>query len=132
MMLRHVSTSLFLSALLHSALGFVSQTSRHAFLQKQPSLNAVALNFQSEEDASYIMQMARECAFSDTCSVEEAGIYLNDVFHVQSGCAGSALLGHEVCENQDVAAEIVANLRAKIEKGAKLRAKIEKGVTEVK
>lgn len=70
----------------------------------------------TQGDDNWLMfQQARDCASSDSCSLEAAEGYLSDVLHVQSACASGALVGNDdVCENVDVAAEIVANLRAKI------------------
>mmetsp|Transcript_59821 Transcript_59821/g.97753 ORF Transcript_59821/g.97753 Transcript_59821/m.97753 type:complete len:307 (-) Transcript_59821:25-945(-) len=81
---------------------------------------AASLDYGSEEAAFAMMQRAKECANSDTCSLEEAEEFLSSVLHIQSGCASGALVGEELCEDQDVAAEIVAGLRAKIEKGVSI------------
>jgi hypothetical protein len=70
-----------------------------------------------EDEAIFLMNRARECAFSDSCSVQDAEHYLDDVIHVQYGCAAGTIAGHALCEQQDEVAEIVAHLRAKIEKG---------------
>ena len=80
--------------------------------------NAVALlQADTEDHAAYLMHKAEECAFSDTCSVDDARTFLREVVHVQSGCAAGTLLGHELCEDQAHVAEIVSHLRAKIERG---------------
>jgi hypothetical protein len=91
-----------------------------AFTARLPSLvrSRSALNAftaRTEDDAAFLMYRARECAFSESCSVEEAEEYLNDVLRVQSGCAAGTLSSHAVCEEQDVVAEIVATLRAKVD-----------------
>jgi len=83
-----------------------------SLVRSRSALNAFAVA--TEDDAIYLMHRAQECAFSDSCSVEEAEGYLHDVLHVQSGCAAGTLSSHAVCEEQDVVAEIVANLRAKV------------------
>ena len=62
------------------------------------------------------IQLALQMKISNT-AVEDAEIFLHDVLHVQSSCASGVLMGNALCENQDSAAEIVANLRAKIEQG---------------
>merc|ERR1712130_1098986 len=100
-----------------SSLGFSpkAQKSIRAFTS-QPLPVSIAAN--SEQDAAYLMQQARDCAFSDSWrSFEEAQGYLNGVLEVRSGCAGGALVGSEVCENVDEAAMIVARLREKIANG---------------
>jgi ATP-dependent Zn protease len=91
-----------------------------AFNARMPSLagSRSALNAftaRTEDEAAFLMHKARECAFSDSCSVEEAEEYLSDVLRVQSGCAAGTLSSHVLCEEQDVVAEIVATLRAKVD-----------------
>jgi hypothetical protein len=65
-------------------------------------------------DETFLMQRAEACASSDSCSLQDARTCLDDVLHVQSGCLGKTVLG-SVCENVDAAAELVANLRQKIQ-----------------
>jgi hypothetical protein len=80
--------------------------------------NAVALlQADTEDHAAYLMHKAEECAFSDTCTVDDAKSFLREVLHVQSGCAAGTLLGHELCEDQAHVADIVSHLRAKVEQG---------------
>jgi len=76
-----------------------------------------SLDETSDEDAMNVMFKARECANSDSCSVADAKVYLRDILHVQSGCAAGTLSGFVVCEDVTMAAEIVSNLRAKIDSG---------------
>ena len=46
---------------------------RFGVVQSKTALNAFALRADhGEDDAMYLMLKARECALSDTCSVEEA------------------------------------------------------------
>jgi hypothetical protein len=71
-------------------------------------------NIETEEDAKYVMAKARDCAFSDSCGVQEAQVYLHQVLHVQSGCVTGTLSGHDLCDNQMEAAGIVAHLREKV------------------
>jgi len=72
------------------------------------------MNIFTEDEARNRMELARECAFGDTCSVEESREYLQDILYIQSGCASGAIAGSDLCENQDTAAEIVAHLREKV------------------
>ena len=90
----------------------------------------------AEEDALNIYKKAREYAFRDDFSddgganeydqhyhplsdeeaeIEEAKYWLKEIVRLQSCCAAETIAGPEVCENQDQAAEIVAQLRRKIE-----------------
>ena len=79
----------------------------------------MAIDWTPEEDEAFLMQKAQACADSDSCSLEDAKMYLDDVIHIQSGCASGVLLGSDVCDNVSDAAGIVANLRAKIDRGTK-------------
>jgi hypothetical protein len=117
MMLRQISISLFLSSLLQSSTGFSPTRLASKTQARVQSLKAgYALEWPGEEDAVYLMQRATQCANSEECSIEDAQEYLGDVLLVQGGCTAGVLEGQDVCNNQDVAAELVANLRAKIER----------------
>ena len=74
-----------------------------------------SLSLMDEQDAQYLMAKARECAFSDTCSIEESQERLADVLHIQEACVGGTVLGHDICDDQLAAAEIVSRLRVNIE-----------------
>ena len=71
-------------------------------------------HYGSQEEAKSLMERANECAHSDSCSVEDALMYLQDVIHVQSDCVTGTLVGKDLCENQDVVADVVAHLREKV------------------
>ncbi|CAJ1969448.1 unnamed protein product [Cylindrotheca closterium] len=62
------------------------------------------------------MEQAQSCADSDSCSLEENKLCLEHVLLIQSACSAGTLLGDQVCEDVTSAAEIVANLRSKIDK----------------
>jgi ABC-type transporter Mla MlaB component len=70
------------------------------------------------DDEITMMIKARECAFSDVSSAKEARSFLHQILHVQSGCVSGVISGHDLCENQDEVAEIVAHLRQKVSSGA--------------
>ncbi len=57
----------------------------------------------SDEDAALLMQHARECAVSDSCSITDAKAFLQEILQVQ----------REPVESED-ALEIASTLRAKI------------------
>lgn len=72
-----------------------------------------------ETDAAFLMDKAEECAFSNTCSVDDAKMFLREVVHVQSGCAAGTLAGQDLCDgDQQHVAEIVAHLRERVAKGS--------------
>ena len=70
-----------------------------------------------EDDATYLLHKAEECALSDSCSVDDARLFLREVIHLESGCAAGTLVGDDICNDQQHVAEIVASLRAKVERG---------------
>jgi hypothetical protein len=88
--------------------------------QELKSTNALSSEYQDEVT---MMIKARECVYSDDCdcSADEARSFLHQILHVQSGCVSGVLSGHDLCENQDDVAEIVAHLRQKAESGAAAR-----------
>ena len=61
---------------------------------------------ETEEDARFILSQAKHCAYGDECSIDDANILLDEMLHLQSGCA-------DLYEEQHVAADIVAHLRVK-------------------
>lgn len=63
-----------------------------------------------------MMAKAQECAFSDTCSIEESNQHLIDVLNLQVACASGTV--HDVCDDQLVVAEIVAKLRDHVQNGS--------------
>ena len=70
---------------------------------------------ETEDDARFVLSEAKKCAYGQEgqCSVEEARQLLNEMLHLQSGCVAGTLVGHDICEEQDVAADVVAHLRVK-------------------
>jgi len=69
----------------------------------------------TEENAAYLMDKARECAYSDSCSLEDANLYLKEVVHVQGNCAAGTLNGQQLCEDVVSISEIIVGLRNKVE-----------------
>lgn len=72
-----------------------------------------------EQDVVFLMNRATACANSEeTCSLEEAQAYLEDVLLMQKDCLDVTLQDiqkkNPLCENVDVVAEVVAGLRVKI------------------
>lgn len=65
-----------------------------------------------------MMAKARECAFNDSCSIEESNVHLLDVLTIQEACASGIVAGQNVCEDQQEVAEIVAHLREHVKNGA--------------
>eukprot|EP00586_Coscinodiscus_wailesii_P016274 CAMPEP_0172520022 /NCGR_PEP_ID=MMETSP1066-20121228/291756_1 /TAXON_ID=671091 /ORGANISM="Coscinodiscus wailesii, Strain CCMP2513" /LENGTH=302 /DNA_ID=CAMNT_0013302703 /DNA_START=418 /DNA_END=1326 /DNA_ORIENTATION=+ len=82
---------------------------------KRTSLNAVQVN-NLEDDPMALLFRARDCADSESCSIDMANDYLKDVVHMQSGCAAGTLSGVAVCDDALLITEVVASLRSKIER----------------
>ena len=61
-----------------------------------------------------MMIEARECAYSDTSSSEEAQHYLFDIFHMENGCVSGTVDGDYCATNVNEVADVVARLRQKI------------------
>lgn len=79
------------------------------------SMVGAAIEWEPEEqDEAFLMNRAAACADSESCSLDDARMYLDDVIRIQSGCVTGTVLG-SVCDNVDTAAEVVANLRQKIQ-----------------
>ena len=89
-----------------------------AFKNACKELKSTSVLSSEYQNEVIMMIKARECAFSDDCSADEARSFLHQILHVQSGCVSGVLNGHDLCENQDDVAEIVAHLRQKAESSA--------------
>jgi hypothetical protein len=104
---------------------FHSQGNRFSFLKPQVrqkhslSLN-VGIVYETENEARYFMGRAQDCAFSDSCGVDEAEHHLKETIHLQSECALGTLEGEDICENKDMVAEVVAHLREKVPQGTSM------------
>jgi len=113
----HYIKSLFLSGVFTLSAAFTAGPGPASTQRLSTNLNVgMTLDWDPEENEMFLLQKAQACADSDTCSLEDAKSYLDDVIHIQSGCASGVLLGNDVCDNVDSVAEVVANLRVKIER----------------
>jgi hypothetical protein len=107
-----MKTCAFLLLLLTSVHGFGAIT----FTSRPPTALFRAI---TEQDAKFLLAKARECAYSDSCKVDDAKHYLRELMHIQSGCIVGTLAGRELCESQDQAADIVQLLQAKVQSDEK-------------
>lgn len=83
---------------------------------RNPSTSsALKVKSYSDEDASFIMEQASECAYSDNCSIDDAHTYLEAVVSVQGNCAANVLTNDAVCGDADQISEIISLLRLKAE-----------------
>ncbi len=83
------------------------------------ALNSHAID--TEDEAMVMMMRASNCANSDTCSIEEAEEYLNEMLHLQSSCASGVLSSDLVCDDVIFPSEVIAGLRQKIENQVEMR-----------
>lgn len=81
------------------------------------SVGAVWTDDSDENNDMFLMSRATACANSETCSLEEAQNYLDDILMTQMDCLDQTLASSSsaLCENVDVVSEVVANLRQKIQ-----------------
>lgn len=70
----------------------------------------------ADDEAMQIMMNANSCANSDTCSIEDAEMYLNEMLHLQSDCVSGALHSDLICDDVLFPSEVIAGLRKKIQK----------------
>jgi len=85
------------------------------------ALNAVFVDDGSNNDELngniFLMSRASACADSESCSLDEAQNYLQDILMIQKDCLDVTLSASNsaLCENVDIVVEVVANLRQKID-----------------
>ena len=119
---RSLSSAVGCAALLAAASAFSpSATHQHQPLLSSStaaSTTSVAASPQHATEESYpsLLQSASICAHSDSCSIDLAEEYLQEIVHVQSGCAAGTLSGG-VCDDVLNVSAIVADLRVKIDEG---------------
>lgn len=96
------------------------------------ALNAGAVWMDEDAEDTYLMSRATACANSETCSLDEAESYLNDVLKAQRDCLDVTIANanRALCDDVAGAAEVVASLRFKIEAERKRLAPI-KAVTNL-
>ena len=115
-----ISIQVFLTTALmvqNSVAAFTPQVRQTQSAPIRTKLQSVV--FDSEGDAVFVMEKARECANSESCSIEEAESFLQEVLHLQSGCAVGNIRNNDICEDITIPNEIIAGLRHKIETSAK-------------
>jgi hypothetical protein len=113
-MISLVSVAALLFAYQASAFNLVAGHSR-ALTRPHLVLHASSLSVHQDELTSkYLLNKARECAFSDYSSAVEAKLYLTKILEIESGCVSGMLAGHDLCDNVDELADIVAHLRQKV------------------
>ena len=95
---------------------FSARSVEKPFAAKMTALKA-SMTAISEDEAQYLMAKAKECAYNDYCSIEESREHLHDVLNIQVACASGAVAGHDLCDDQQEVAEIVALLRRHTETG---------------
>jgi hypothetical protein len=61
----------------------------------------------------YILNKAREFAFSETTTSQEAKQYLQYILELESACVSGSFVGSDICDNVTELTDIVAHLRQK-------------------
>ena len=74
------------------------------------------MNEDNQNNNSYLMSRASACANDETCGLDEAQTYLDDVLLIQKDCLDITMenTNNAICENVDAVAEVVSSLREKI------------------
>jgi len=114
MMLHPFQSILSLSfLLLGTTVAFSAQ--KGSQLVRTPSTSALFVGaVWTDDNDALLMNRATACADgSESCSLEEAQSYLDDILTIQKDCQALAR-SSALCENVDVVSEVVANLRQKI------------------
>ena len=84
-------SSLCLLLLIAGSSAFTSNVQRPL----NPSLSVgIALDWNSQEDEAFLMEMAEACASDDTCSLEDAQNYLDNVIRIFSCLSVYAVFYH--------------------------------------
>eukprot|EP00539_Tryblionella_compressa_P021608 CAMPEP_0178887248 /NCGR_PEP_ID=MMETSP0747-20121128/16481_1 /TAXON_ID=913974 /ORGANISM="Nitzschia punctata, Strain CCMP561" /LENGTH=266 /DNA_ID=CAMNT_0020556367 /DNA_START=134 /DNA_END=934 /DNA_ORIENTATION=- len=100
-------------------MAFSSTSAKTSLALRPTSALNVGITWEDYEDVAsgdFMMHRAEACANSESCSLEEAQICLDEILHVQTQCVGGGVLSTtSVCDNADRVADTVAKLRQKIE-----------------
>ena len=107
----------FMAAQALLASGFSARSVEKPFAARMDSALQASLTAMTEQEAQYLMAKAKECAYNDSCSIEESREHLHDVLNIQVACASGAVAGQDVCDDQQEVAEIVALLRQHTQTG---------------
>jgi hypothetical protein len=84
--------------------------------------NAILIREKNDESTyRFLLAKARECAFSDFATVQEAKRHLTQILELESGCVSGNLAGRDICDNVDELADIVAHLRQKADQHGVVR-----------
>lgn len=60
------------------------------------------------------MMRAAACAHSDTCSIDDAEKYIDEILNLQSSCVSGSLSSHQICDDVIFTSEVISELRQKI------------------
>lgn len=111
-MISRISASIVMSLALAGNSNAFSPNTIKPLAKVSTKLHSHAID--SDSDAMYMMMKAEACAHSDTCSVEDAERYLQEILHLQSDCVAGKLANHQICQDVQYPAEIISTLRSKI------------------
>lgn len=106
---------LLLSSITSSCHAFSPSKMKHLAMKKSSTaLKSHVVD--SDDEAMKIIMNANTCANSDTCSIEDAEKYLNEMLHLQSDCVSGALHSDLICDDVLFPSEVIAGLRDKIQR----------------
>jgi hypothetical protein len=92
----------------------VSSPVRRSKAKQCVKIAAVLARHESDESTyHYILNKAREYAFSDSTTVNEAKQYLTYILELESACISGTAVGRDICDNVLEVTDIVAHLRQK-------------------
>jgi len=133
LLLSVIDDSLSFSARKSSGLIKSISSRRRSTSSTTSALNVVSVAYADDEyafDADgggiYLMNRAQACADSESCSLEDAQLFLDGVLHQQKDCLGAGVLSTKtmICDNVESTVDLVATLREKIETEQRRRALI--------
>lgn len=131
-----VLSCLFRLAIIDDCSSFSATTSSQLTIPSSVfQLDAVSVSTYTEDEYAFdanggggggvfLMNRAQACADSETCSLEDAQMFLDGVLHQQKECIGSGVLSTKtmICDNVENTIDLVATLRYKIDTAQRRRA----------
>mmetsp|Transcript_10962 Transcript_10962/g.16143 ORF Transcript_10962/g.16143 Transcript_10962/m.16143 type:complete len:194 (-) Transcript_10962:67-648(-) len=80
------------------------------------SFNPTADGFSEERNinAILLLHQAVDCSLTDSCPVEEAEMYINEIKEAQSMCLVDTPAQGDFCSNQDIVSDVISRLNQKI------------------
>lgn len=91
---------------------FPSQFNGQEFPSQQRMILGDDFSMESKDDVHFLFSKAMDCAYDGECSVDDASHFLHDLtFLLSQFGTGKKRNQNALCEQQDVASDVVARLR---------------------